>query len=48
MESSDFERKIEDNKGKTKVHLEIPKFKAINKDRRYSIFILKLANLIAL
>ena len=27
MESSDFERKIEDNKGKTKVHLEIPKFK---------------------
>ena len=27
LESSDFERKIEENKGKTKVHLEIPKFK---------------------
>ena len=27
MEGSDFERKIEENKGKTKVHLVIPKFK---------------------
>ena len=27
LEGSDFERKIEENKQKTKVHLEIPKFK---------------------
>ena len=31
LEGSDFERKIEENKQKTKVHLEIPKFKIESK-----------------